>query len=963
MVGGQLIKGFVSGTIATINNISKNSGRFDISYSLRQDQGWNDDIGKLSQDYQRVPDNDYYQNLSYSVKSSVTYDTLVSSVNRLLHTSGLKNFADVGITSITNAGITTSSFADTLALDFIDQKRVDTINNFDFALDIDTDAGKSKFLKLKNTKLSPYIECKTNRVLEIDDISSLFKSTATTLTQFLDLSINARYATFLVQIKDPNTGNTQISDIIIFKDDLNMYTAERSKVHTTPSELGTLLGQMDTSKNVSLKFTPDDPENNDYDIKILQTSFNTNLTGIGTQSIGFINLSGINTTVATATTSTIISTDINNTDAFFASIEVNDLNTDETNFVDLYLTHDGSSSYIAEFYSDTENAAISNFIGTFTSEINSNILSLKFENDQPNEVLVRSRIIGIGTTAAGIGTYRFKNLGQLDGTEKTVRFESNFSNVSTASTIATFLENKISTLKGFVRVSSGSTSALHQVLVAHDSTDSHSVQYPFLSIGSTSGIGTFSSTLVGNDLNLNFHPDPLYTGGTNSVQVQVFTEAIYTELDLLNTPPNLQYGTVSESLLIAQYDSLNGSRSNKTSFVLQSDLTPIFQKQFNPTDTASLDPSTGIFTIKDHFFETGERLVYAPGSTFEGVPLTGIATAGGTLGSEVYAIRLTKDTFKISKSRPDAVAGVAVTFTGTGSGNAHEFEMFKKNEKALISIDGVIQSPMAFTPITTDLEYNITNTQTFFSVTGISSIQSNDIIKINDEFMKITNVGLGTTSVGPITETGSVNVLKVERAAIGSAATNHSSGATTRLFSGGYNIVDSTLHLTDPPKGDANATQKTQANLDPVRSTFNGRVYLRQDYSANKIFDDISGGFTGIGATHLLKVGGATTTGIQTGSSIVLLNGIFQTPTTFNNLGNNYEFASSGGQDSIIFTGITSSNGQKIISDTDVNQNQLPRGGVIVSLGSTGGLGVANLAPAKVKPTVGAGGTTIVGIC
>ena len=57
----------------------------------------------------------------------------------------------------------------------------------------------------------------------------------------------------------------------------------------------------------------------------------------------------------------------------------------------------------------------------------------------------------------------------------------------------------------------------------------------------------------------------------------------------------------------------------------------------------------------------------------------------------------------------------------------------------------------------------------------------------------------------------------VERGAIGSAATNHSSGDTTRLFSGGYNIVDSTLHLTDPPRG-TNATQKTQSNLDPVRS-------------------------------------------------------------------------------------------------------------------------------------------------
>ena len=215
------------------------------------------------------------------------------------------------------------------------------------------------------------------------------------------------------------------------------------------------------------------------------------------------------------------------------------------------MTHDGSSSYIAEFYADTENASTSNFIGTFTSDITSNILSLNFENDQPNEVLVRSRVIGIGTTAAGIGTYRFKLTGQLDGTEKTTRFESNFSNVSVASTIATFLENEISTLKGFVRVSSGSTSALHQVLVAHDSTDSHSVQYPFISIGSTSGIGTFSSTLVGNDLNLNFHPDPLYTGGTNSVQVQTFTEAFYTQSDLLNIPPDLQYGTVTESLFLS----------------------------------------------------------------------------------------------------------------------------------------------------------------------------------------------------------------------------------------------------------------------------------------------------------------------------------------------------------------------------------------------------------------------------
>ena len=80
-------------------------------------------------------------------------------------------------------------------------------------------------------------------------------------------------------------------------------------------------------------------------IMILKYSntFNTNLTGIGTQSIGFVNLSGINTTVSTASTSEIISTNIDNTDAFFASIEVNDVTSEETNFVELYLTHDGTS--------------------------------------------------------------------------------------------------------------------------------------------------------------------------------------------------------------------------------------------------------------------------------------------------------------------------------------------------------------------------------------------------------------------------------------------------------------------------------------------------------------------------------------------------------------------------------------------------------------------------------------------
>ena len=84
----------------------------------------------------------------------------------------------------------------------------------------------------------------------------------------------------------------------------------------------------------------------------------------------------------------------------------------------------------------------------------------------------------------------------------------------------------------------------------NNETDTHITQYPFLSIGSTSGIGTFSSTIKGNDLNFNFHPDPEYTGGTN-VQVQILNKAFYKDIDLLNIPLDLQYGTRTESLSLA----------------------------------------------------------------------------------------------------------------------------------------------------------------------------------------------------------------------------------------------------------------------------------------------------------------------------------------------------------------------------------------------------------------------------
>ena len=67
---------------------------------------------KLNEDYQVIPDNDYYQNLSYSIKSPIEFDNWINPVNRILHSPGLKNFADTGITTEGTVSAATSTSAE-----------------------------------------------------------------------------------------------------------------------------------------------------------------------------------------------------------------------------------------------------------------------------------------------------------------------------------------------------------------------------------------------------------------------------------------------------------------------------------------------------------------------------------------------------------------------------------------------------------------------------------------------------------------------------------------------------------------------------------------------------------------------------------------------------------------------------------------------------------------------------------
>ena len=962
----EIILGKDSGNIATIESIDLNRASFKVGYSLRRDLGWSDEIGKLSQDNQVLPNNDYYQNLSYTVKSPITYEDLVNPVNRLLHTSGLKNFADVGITSTTKVGVANTFDATTTTLiDIVSGERADTIHGYDLVLDVDvqTSGGtsKSKFLEFQNKKLADYIDCISNRVLIIDDISLEFSSRDSVNDSFVDVvdyNITDGYSRYLVQISNTETSERQTTEIITLPTaDDDIITVQKGSIYSTTEEVGEVTANLTDEGDLSIRFIPEEKFNSDYDVKVIKNNFTSSIAGVGTHSIGFVDLVGSNVSVSAGTTSTLVSSSTTTTEGMFLSVEVKNLTTEDSNYVELYVDHDGTDTFLSEVYFDNDSLASGNFIGSFGANINSGVLSVNFTNDESQTVFVRSKVVGFGTTSVGIGTYRFKTAGQGDGTEKTARLQSNFVNTSGISTIFALDRNDVTTVKSVAKVGYGNTSALHQFLIIHDNTDTYITQYAFMGNNTTTGIGTFGSTISGSNLNIEFFPDD----ASANLEIQVYSEIIQSQTDFVNVPQTLTYGSVSESVIVAPYNAVNGTRINKTVFDLKHRGIPIYEKSFNPSNSSVLNLSTGTFTINDHFFSTGERLIYESGSTFDGSAFSDIQVSGGSsLPSEVYAIVSNDNQFQIATTRANAIAGTAITFSSAGQGNAHTLEMFKKMEKSIISIDGIVQSPIAYTPINHNLEGNggsVGSGATYFALSGISSISPGDILKIGSEYIGVESVGFGTLATGPITGVGTFGVIKAQRGFIGSAASSHNDGDNARVYVGSFNMVDNKIYFTEPPTGNSSSL-RDEGNILLPRSTFAGRTYLRQDYTTNKIYDDVSKSFTGIGQTYRLSVGGANTTGIETGSGVLFINNIFQTPTTENNVGNNYDYEESGGSTDVVFTGITTTGGL-LISDYDVNQNQLPRGGIIVSLGSTPGSGYAPLVGASVTAVVGAGGSIV----
>ena len=160
-----------------------------------------------------------------------------------------------------------------------EKNRVDAINNFDYVKDFDTLNNKSKNLQFTTKILTDFSRCISNRVLIHDDISTEFSSVGFSANNTVVETLDADFGNYLIQIIDPDTFDTQFSEVVVLTDEDDVILFDKTTDFTT-SKLGDLKTEITSTGDKNLLFEPVDKFTKDHDVKVLKIDFNTDLVGI-----------------------------------------------------------------------------------------------------------------------------------------------------------------------------------------------------------------------------------------------------------------------------------------------------------------------------------------------------------------------------------------------------------------------------------------------------------------------------------------------------------------------------------------------------------------------------------------------------------------------------------------------------------------------------------------------------------
>lgn len=391
----------------------------------------------------------------------------------------------------------------------------------------------------------------------------------------------------------------------------------------------------------------------------------------------------------------------------------------------------------------------------------------------------------------------------------------------------------------------------------------------------------------------------------------------------------------------------SGEFFQSSAFELRSNDKFIFSKEFSSSSVDIVNLSDNYFLLPDHNFVTGEELIYNYFPDTTNLPIgigttviSGIST--DKLPRTLYAVRQDSTKIKVAASKTDSLLEEPKVLDLTEYGKGiHKISSKDPNINTLITINNIIQHPIVSTSITSFILESINDEDLSVTVNNPDLFDGGDFIKIDNEFFKILSVGIGTT-----------NNIFFDRSILGTTPSPHSINSQIIKVKGNYNIVGDFIYFTKSPYGN---TLSDETGLNNG-STFSGRVFLRSGiedtdngpYDKNYIIDDISIQFDGKTPSFTLQNDFTDVTGISNDNAIFTLNDVFQQPSrlTGNIINGAYVLSENSGITTITFTG------NDPFPEYDVNISEIPRGGILFSVGSTGGFGY--------QPLISAGATAIV---
>ena len=518
-----------------------------------------------------------------------------------------------------------------------------------------------------------------------------------------------------------------------------------------------------------------------------------------------------------------------------------------------------------------------------------------------------------------------------------------------------------------------------EIMMVDDDTRVFMTEYGNVATGAGAGsvgdIGTIDGRRDGSDCftEITFTP-----AANKAVEVKTFIHALKVVGDNSKTADiELQSASIQ-----TKFDVYEGTFfGSKTGFPILNETNQIFKKDFDGSSTDIVNITNNTISIPNHFFVTGEEVEYRIKQPIVGCTTTGVGATTDSIGiaatffpavqgqvslgatlthipNSAFIIKVSDSLVKLAASAENALKSIAVPLdiTAVGIGTSHSLISKNQNTRALIAIDNIIQSPIVGTGVTSSLTADFAKGDIIMSTSGITSFFAGDVIKVG-----VDTTGSEMMKVISVNHAGVSNAIRVQRGWMGTKLIDHVNKDLIEKMSGNYNIVDSTLNFAEAPKGgrplSVGSTGLPSSDRDFVgittTSSFSGRIFNRSGikggnfdaYSRNYSIDDISQQFTGIATANrrsevfTLKSDKQDVTGIATNLGIVLVNGILQGAGQLND----YELSEVSGITSITFTGTASS------QFNDVQSATVPVGGIIVSVGSSEGLGY--------QPLVGAGAT------